>query len=187
MNQREDNFLDSLEIEKWDFEQLSAIFNPTDQEKIQSWLTKKNDDWLMDSYCLLNEAKESHDKSQIRLPTYQKQNWPGMFFSLVRVNSEQGIKHVAAKQAYFAPEDKNISPPAEIDIVKLTVYAKGNTSNDVNQPAKNFLQNIGVKPFDCEIAHDLHTHSRVRCTATTLTYCTPVALTCSPSASDLTT
>jgi len=154
MNQREDNFLDSLAIDKWDFEQLSAIFKQTDQEKIQLWIAEKNDEWLMDFYGLLKEAKESHDRSQQRLPSSQKQDWSGLTFPLVRVNSEE-VKHVSAKQAYFAPEDKNISPPAEIDIVKLAVYAKGNTSDDINQPAKNFLQNIGVEPFNNKAAIEL--------------------------------
>jgi len=154
MNQREDNFLDSLEIDDWDFEQLSAIFNKNDQEKIQAWLAEKNDEWMMDFYGLLKDAKESHDRIQQRLPSSQKMNWSGLTFPLVRVNSED-VKHVSAKQAYFAPEDKNISPPAEIDIVKLSVYAKGNTNDDISQPAKNFLQNIGVKPFDNKAAIEL--------------------------------
>ena len=46
------------------------IFKPADQEKIESWLAKKDDEWLMGFYALLNEAKESHDKSQ---PRWEKQ------------------------------------------------------------------------------------------------------------------
>lgn len=40
--QREDNFLNSLEIKDWGFGQLTAIFKPEDKEKIESWLEKKN-------------------------------------------------------------------------------------------------------------------------------------------------
>ena len=155
INQREDNFLDSLGIDRWDLEQLSTIFKPVDKEKIELWLAKKDDNWMMRFYILLNEAKESHDKSQARLQNWQKTNWAGLSFQLVRVDAEQGVKHVIASQAYFAPEDKSISPPADIDIVKLAVYAKGNAFDDINQPAKTFLQNIGVKPFNAKVAIEL--------------------------------
>jgi hypothetical protein len=151
-HQREVNFLDSLEIKKWEFEHLSAIFKQTDQEKIQSWLAEKNDEWLMNFYELLNEAKERHDNNQ---PRWQKQHWPGLSFPFVRVDSAQGVKHVAAQEAYFAPEDNNISPTADLLIIKQTVYVTGDTSNDINHPAKNFLQNIGVKPFDAKAAIEL--------------------------------
>lgn len=155
INQREDNFLDSLGMDRWDLEQLSTIFKPADKEKIELWLAKKDDDWMMRFYVLLNEAKESHDKSQARLQNWLRTNWAGLSFQLVRVDAKQGAKHVIASQAYFAPEDKSISPPADIDIVKLAVYAKNNTTDGINQPAKTFLQNIGVKPFDDKVAIEL--------------------------------
>jgi hypothetical protein len=151
-NQREDNFLDSLAIKKWEFEQLSAIFKPDEKEKIQRWLEKKDAGWLMRFYGLLNDAKENHDKNQ---SNWSKKDWPGISFPLVRVNSIQGIKHIRAKEAYFESEDKNISPPADIFIVKRAVYTKDDVNDEINQPAKNFLQNIGVKPFDTKAAIEL--------------------------------
>lgn len=154
LNQRENNFLDSLAIDRWDYEQLSAIFTSTDKEKIQLWLAEKNDEWMMDFYGLLKEAKESHDRSQQRLQSLQRQNWSGLAYSLVRVNSEE-VKHVSAKQAYFAPEDKSSLPPEEIHIVKRSVYINDDKSDEANQPAQTFLQNIGVKPFDAKAAIEL--------------------------------
>jgi hypothetical protein len=151
-NQREDNFLDSLEIDKWDFEQLSAIFKTANKEKIESWLTEKQDDWMMSFYELLVEAKEIHDKRQ---PSWQKIVWDGLSFPLVRVESEQGVKHIIGNQAYFAPEDKNILPSADIDIVKRTVYSEGKANDEINQPVKMFLEKIGVKPFDAKAAIEL--------------------------------
>jgi hypothetical protein len=153
--QREDNFLDSLEIDRWDFEQLSTIFKPADKEKIESWLAEKPDDWMMSFYELLGEAKDKHDKNQTHLPSWQKTTWVGLTFPLVRVESTQGIKHVVGNKAYFASEDNNVLPSADIDIVKLAVYSKGKLNDDINEDAKKFLKQINVKPFDTKAVIEL--------------------------------
>jgi len=144
-NQREDNFLDSLEIKKWDFEQLSAIFQEERTDEIESWLLKKNDAWLLNLYELLHEAIKVYDTAQNKLSSWQRKAWPGKSFPLVRVVSDRNVSHVLAEKAFFRLEDNKITPPAGIEIVKPSVYkADKNNSED----AESFLRKLGVRPFD---------------------------------------
>lgn len=145
-NQREDNFLDSLEIKKWDFDQLSGIFQEERTNEIESWLLKKNDTWLLNFYELLSEAMKSYEKTQKNiLPAWQRKIWSGKTFPLVRVISDRKMNHVLAEQAFFCLDDNKIIPPTGVEIVKPSVYKIGkNKSED----AESFLKKLGVRPFD---------------------------------------
>jgi hypothetical protein len=144
-NQSADNFLDSLEIKKWDFEQLSGIFQEGRPDEVESWLLKMNDAWLLSFYELLYEALKTYEATQNKLPTWQRKSWPGKSFPLVRVESKNNIKHVKSEQAYFRLEDDRINPPPGIEIVKLSVYKNG---KHINEDAESFLKKLGVRPFD---------------------------------------
>ncbi len=134
-NQREDNFLDSLEIDKWDFEELSDIFKPARKEKTESWLATKDDKWMVRFYTLLNDDNNTYYRASAER------------FPLVRVDSEGSVKHVTGNQAHFAPLHGNVSTQG-VSIVKRSVYTKNNTKHDIDENVEKFLQSIGVKPFD---------------------------------------
>lgn len=144
-SQREYNFLDSLELKKWDFEQLSDIFTVQQKDQVEEWLRKKNDIWLLSFYGLLNDVIKDHEKRQSRLPMFPKKIWPGKSFPLVRVFAKNNIKHVKAEQAYFHLEDNRINPPPGIEIVKPSVYKNG---KNISEDAESFLKKLGVRPFD---------------------------------------
>jgi len=151
-NQREDNFLDNLEIKKWDFDQLSAIFQEERTDEIDSWLLKKNDSWLLSFYALLHEAMKAYESVQNKLFSSQRKAWPGKLFPLVRVVSDTNVSHVLAEKAFFRLEENRIIPPAGIEIVKPSVYKVGkNNSED----AESFLKKLGVRPFDEKAAIEL--------------------------------
>ncbi|MEI7795903.1 MAG: hypothetical protein WCI06_04620, partial [Methylococcaceae bacterium] len=143
-NSREDNFIESLDIKKWDFEQLSEIFATANKEKTESWLETKDDNWLRRFYGLLKDAKQHHEGNDY-LP------WAGKNFPLVRVNSEDGMKHVIGNQAYFESLHGHISTNG-IHIVKREVYTKDNAKRDIDENAETFLESIGVRPFDTTAA-----------------------------------
>jgi len=142
-NQRDDNFLDNLDIDKWDFEQLTAIFQPANKEKIESWLAEKEDDWLMRFYALLGEACLVHSKcahvSNLRI---------------IRVSMDDGDKHVIPKEAYFSIEDNEISQPPDVLFVKPAVYA-GGRSESQKKFVKYFLEKGGVRPYDLKASIQL--------------------------------
>jgi len=140
-NSREDNFLESLGIDKWDFEQLSEIFTTENKEKTKSWLETKDDNWLRRFYVLLKDAKQHHEKKN------HYDTWSGKKFPLVRINSEDGVKHVVGNQAYFKPLHGQISTDG-IHIIKRKVYTKDNEERDIDEHAESFLKSIGVRPFD---------------------------------------
>ena len=139
-NSREDNFLESLSIDKWDFEQLSEIFASANKEKTESWLEAKDDNWLRRFYVLLKDAKQHHEDNHY-------ETWTAKNFPLVRVNSEDGVKHVVGNQAYFESSHGHISTN-DIHIVKREVYTKDNAKRDIDENAEKFLESIGVRQFN---------------------------------------
>ena len=146
-NSREDNFLESLVIDKWDFEQLSEIFTSENKEKTESWLETKDDNWLRRFYVLLKDAKQHHEENHY-------QTWSGKNFPLVRVNSEDGVKQVVGNQAYIESLHGQISTDG-IHIIKREIYTKDNTKRDIDENAETFLESLGVKPFDEKAAIEL--------------------------------
>lgn len=149
-NQREDRFLDSLKIDKWDWKELARalkkphrypylpqheIENTRQKSFIEDWISQKNDAWVMRFYALLGEARDTYaeclDMSECRI---------------VRVEADQGPKHVLAQEAFFPPEP-GTTVPQNILLVKPTVYSTGR-SEAQKKFAVSFLEHIGVRPFD---------------------------------------
>lgn len=146
-NQREDRFLESLNIEDWGWSELTENLNWLDDEeadRINTWISGKDDAWLLRFYALLGEACDTHDDcadvSNLRI---------------VRVNTDGGDKHVSPKEAYFPLEDDTKQPSRpDIYFVKLAVYAVGRSESQ-KKFAKSFLESAGVRPYDLKASVQL--------------------------------
>lgn len=143
-NQREDRFLDSLEIDECGWKQLKEIMNfdwsrkysdRPDKEVIEDWISHKEDAWLLRFYALLGEACDTYDECV---------DVSGI--NIVRVVTDKGNEHVIPCEAFFQPEDGTTLPP-DIRFVKSSVYSTGR-SEPQKKFATSFLENIGVHPFD---------------------------------------
>ena len=137
-NQREDKFLDSLDIEEWGLDELlRSIGNCFSQEKqirIESWLNKKDDAWMMRFYALLASTSK-----------YQRANLLDKS-PIIKVSNNLGDKNVIPADAFFPPENKDSVLPAEIFFVKPSVYLDGRASHQ-KQLSHDFLSAI-VQPYD---------------------------------------
>ena len=149
-NQREDRFIQSLEIDEWGWSELVSVFEQPDprwmdeneeaenteyQERIKTFIHKMSDTELMRFYALLGEAGDTHHESVFveGLP-------------IVRVTSDGVDRHVAAEEAYL-PSEVETSSPSGVFFVKPEVYSVGR-SNSQKKYAKSFLGEIGVRPYD---------------------------------------
>lgn len=154
-NQREDRFLDSLEIDTWGWAELAETINNLDsyefdddedadesedmetnpKRRFENWISQKDDAGLMRFYALLGEAKDAHDEYIIESD-----------LRIVRVGTISGDKHVLAREAFFPP-DESVVAPKNIFLVKPTVYMEGR-SEAQKKYSYNFLHGIGVKTFN---------------------------------------
>lgn len=156
-NQREDRFLESLEIRTWGWSELGDILeaphltdhtddqefeNSFHKDRIENWIKEKSDTWIMRFYALMGEACDYHyqcvDANDVRI---------------VRVDAGQGHEHVLPKDAFFMP-DREMPPIQNIRIVKPSVY-KGLRSDAQRKLAALFLEHIGVRPFDEKVVIQL--------------------------------
>lgn len=140
-NQREDRFIESLEIDEWGWSELTSAISYLDDEKrkrIEKWIAQKDDAWLMRFYGLLGEACDVHDE------TVDVNS-----LCIVRVEGDHGVsEHVIANEAFFHP-DEGTTPPPDIRIVKPTVYSVGR-AEERKKFAYSFLEKAGVRPFDAK-------------------------------------
>lgn len=149
-NQREDRFIQSLEIDEWGWSELVSIFklphpyarqdnekteNSEHKEIIQAFIQQKSDAELMRFYALLGEAVDTHHKSV---------DVEGL--RIVRVTNDGVDRHVAPKEAYL-PSEAETSSPSDVFFVKPEVYSAGR-SDSQKKYAKYFLGEIGVRPYD---------------------------------------
>lgn len=144
-NQREDRFLDSLKINRWEWRELTSALNWLDDDErkpIENWISKKDDAWLRRFYALLGEACDTHDESV-----------NAKDLRIVRVGTGQGHEHVLPEEAYLLPEQET-APPQDIRFVKPTVYSKGR-SEAQKKFAVSFLEHIGVRPYDAKAVIEL--------------------------------
>ncbi len=145
-NQREDKFLDSLDIEDWKWSELANAISDLDEDardNVEGWISRKDDIWIMRFYALLGEASDTHneyiDVSDLKI---------------VRVDSFHGVKHVIPQHAYFPlneqhayfPLNEDVSMP-EVYFVKKSVYLTDSTQKQ-NKFSELFLKKIGVVPFN---------------------------------------
>ncbi len=152
-NQREALFLNSLEIDRWEWGELAkAVSEPhlyayspqyqaeNDQHKnlIENFIAQKDDAWLLRFYALLGETCDEH-KKHIQVNGLR----------IIRVVSDNGNQHTTAGEAYFSPgEERNAIPP-DLFFVKPSVYTIGRSETQ-KKSAKSFLEHAGVRPFDAK-------------------------------------
>lgn len=146
-SQREEAFLDALDIYSWGWTELAETFcsiGYDDKLIIEAWLQQKDIKWLISFYALLGEASSSQRKSIIVSN-----------IKIVLVETEDGISYVFPSEAFF-PATEGITLPANIKIVNKLTYDSGR-SDENKRLAKLFLEKIGVRPFDIKasIEHKL--------------------------------
>jgi hypothetical protein len=148
VNQRADKFLDALEIDDWGWEQLCDALccnrehleleeDPTQPERLKSWLAAKDDAWLRRFYALLHDAtmRHYHDLDISNL-------------ALVRVDAESGSRMVKPAEAFFPPPDDALAPK-DVLLVRPDTYSSGKSESQKNA-ARLFLEEAGVRVFDEE-------------------------------------
>jgi hypothetical protein len=137
-NQREDKFLDSLDIKKWGRKDLEFFFRPTtkkDRERIEHWISIKPDIWLMKLYALLDSNNsDDDDNGKINIDCTLR---------IVRTTENH---FVMASEAYFLPNDEE-ERPSNINFVKPDVYDVGYAETR-KKNAHDFLVSIGVKTYN---------------------------------------
>lgn len=144
-NQREDQFIRSLEIKVWGWKELANIFdfyqwNRLSEEGqieylklIHEFIDNLDDKQLMQLYALLGEAIELHSaRISVRM-------------DIVRTVTKNGVQHHAPDKSYFAPENDS-SAPLGAFIVKSEVYSIGK-SDSQKKFARIFLEHIGVRQY----------------------------------------
>lgn len=156
-NQPEDRFLKSLQINEWGWNQLVKSIkkphpyawqenhkreNAEHTRKIETWIARKADAWLMSFYALLGEARDTHD-------THNKfADVSNLRIRIVRIEAERGDEHVTSDNVFFPPDDETTAPP-DIRFVKPAVYSSGRSEAQVKF-ATSFLKNIGVHHFNAK-------------------------------------
>ena len=145
-SQREERFLDSLNLNDWGWSELVNSISSLDEgrERIETWISGKEDTWLIRFYALLGEANDMHDKCA-DISNLQ----------IVRVITVDGDRHVTPAKAFFSLEDDDVAlPPTDIWFVKPAVYA-GGRSESQKKFAKSFLETAGVRPYDLKASVQL--------------------------------
>ncbi|OAI29434.1 hypothetical protein, partial [Methylomonas koyamae] len=132
---REENFLDSLEIDNWGWSELVDVLNSANEneerERIEDWISKKDDAWLMRFYALLGEASDEHSE-------YIHVN----DIKIVRSLTSKGVIHVNPEDAYFPSKDGSFGSK-DTFFVKPETYKNG-SSNKQKELARYFLEEMGV-------------------------------------------
>ena len=140
-SQREERFLDSLNIDSWSWAELAELItnlndeeNQGDREQFEAWISKKEDSWLLRFYALLNQASE--------------EQWVDVTdLSIIRVVTENDDIHVKPANAFFPFEDNANITTGDIFFVKQSVY-QGGRSEPQKKLAKSFLETAGVRSYD---------------------------------------
>lgn len=134
-------FLDSLEIKAWGWDELAKVVNKPhlyafSPQRLENFIEKKEDAWLLRFYALLGEASDAHGK-RIKVDDLR----------IIRVVSETGNQHATAGETYFSPEEDTSAAPSDVLFVKPSVYAIGR-SDSQKKFARSFLERAGVRPYD---------------------------------------
>lgn len=132
-HQDADRFLDSLGMDVWGWPNLLGALKRLDD--FGTWVSGKDDEWLMRLYALLGEASSVHRE---RIDVAE--------LSIIRVRTPQGFDHVLPKKAFLPPANGS-RVPAHICLVKPDVYdisrSPGRKKN-----AAIFLEEAGVRRYD---------------------------------------
>lgn len=153
--QREDKFLDTLEIDEWGWDALKDSIQETQRDgekkgQIEKWISGKQDGWLMRFYALMESCHEEtatyFDKSPLTSA------WSGL--AGVRVTDEKGVDgHVKPRDAFFpkqvvTKDGKPREVPPKIHLVKPEVYDKSRLGENTKKAARDFLERVGVREYD---------------------------------------
>lgn len=111
-NQREDRFLDSLEIESWGWTELSyAFINNKQRDSLEAWIAQKDDAWMMSFYALLGEACEIHDESVyvqnvriVRVEQNQSTKWSARY-AKKKCPSVSVMEPTTLRKKKYSPEN----------------------------------------------------------------------------------
>lgn len=130
-NSRADNFLDSLEIDEWGWDELNTAmrskFGSATHPNTASWIAEKTDEWIQRFYALLDTLLQER-----RYYTTGKENW-----RIARISNEY---HVKGHEAFFP--DENNSTDEQFPRVKAEIF-KGNSKKQIEK-AINLLRQLGV-------------------------------------------
>lgn len=138
-NQRADKYLASLQIPEWGWKELHTAFsgfsfNADRCARIENWMTRKPDDYLLRVNALLGEA----------IARVGPIRWFPQTPRLIRAVRNRKTRHVTPDRAFFPPETEN---PGEVPIVKEATYAGGRS--EVRQAnARRFLESVGVREYN---------------------------------------
>ncbi|MBF0230733.1 MAG: hypothetical protein HQK63_14290 [Desulfamplus sp.] len=133
-NQREDNFLSSLDITEWTVENLvNALNNQPDH--IQNWLQGKSDEWHQELYALLGDFLSN------ATPYYVAQGRKTTLTQLQIIRISNGT-YSTGKNCFF-PNDEVEDDPLMPRVAKR-VYTSGKNENQ-QKKAKEFLEAVGVR------------------------------------------
>ena len=142
-NQRQDHFLESLDITEWEWSDLAHTFSPEDNEciLIYNLISKKDDKWIQRLYSLLGELVDEY---------YYKINLEHC--RIVRVDNNDQVDHVLPKQAFFPFEnDIELELPEKSYFLRKESYIK-KTSNAY---AVSFLKSLGIQTFNARAVINL--------------------------------
>ena len=153
--QREDKFLDTLEIDEWGWAALSDTIQETQKNgekksQIEKWISGKQDNWLMRFYALMESCHEETTTYVDKSPLASA--WSGL--AGVRATDGKGSnEHVTPRDAFFPKQvltkgDRPRDVPAKIRLVKPEVYDKGRPGENTKKAARDFLERVGVREYD---------------------------------------
>lgn len=142
-NQRQDHFLESLDITEWEWSDLAHTFSPEDDEciLIYNLISKKDDKWIQRLYSLLGELVDEH-YYEINLENCR----------IVRVDNNDQVDHVVPKKAFF-PFGNDVEkdlPENSFFLRKESYLKKGSSAYIIS-----FLRSIGVKEFNARTVINL--------------------------------
>ena len=137
-SQREDNFLNMLDIPKWETENLVDRLSG-ESETISKWLAKKSEEWHQSLYVLLNDFLSNAPSYPSWAATQRKRQ-----LSRLRIVPCSDGKYRVGGDCYFPSDD--LEHDEDFPRVAKGVYSSG-TSKTQQEKARKFLDDIGV----CEV------------------------------------
>lgn len=158
-NQREDNFLDSLDMDEWSLPDLASLISNCDKareptsyfsrhlnleenlllaDNLEKLITTFSDSEIYSFYALLGECIMQHDMG------ISSKN-----LKLIRVKDKSDLLHVTPAEAHL-PSDGLKGDYKGVLFVKRETYEKQKAEKS-NTNALAFLKNVGVRQYDlCE-------------------------------------
>jgi hypothetical protein len=134
LNQREDEFLSMLRIEKWTEKDLAEKLLAMKTETLHQWLTDKHEEWHQRLYALLGDYLTG-------LSSWQCPDADDLS-SVQFVRMGDGTYRSGDAKCYFPSED--IEYDSRMPRVSKEVYLSGK-SKQQQQKARSFLEAIGVR------------------------------------------